>query len=176
MSAGAVREHRERAPSSVKVGIVTASTSRYAAFRRGERVVDDSGDAVEEVMRARGYSVVRYGVVDDDVKQIREAVLRGIAEGCDAFVVVGGTGVTARDVTVEAIRPLFEKELPGFGEVLRLESYKRIGAAGMLSRATAGVVRGAAVFAFPGSPDGARLAAELIAEELPHLVGLIRGS
>ncbi|MEN3048360.1 MAG: MogA/MoaB family molybdenum cofactor biosynthesis protein [Candidatus Caldarchaeales archaeon] len=175
MGTGAVREHRERAPKSVRVGIVTASTSRHAALRRGERVVDDSGDAVEEVMRGRGYSVVRYGVVDDDLKQIREAVLKGIAEGCDAFVVIGGTGIAMRDVTVEAVRPLFERELPGFGEVLRLESYKRIGAAAMLSRATAGIVRGAAVFAFPGSPDGARLAAELIADELPHLIGLLRG-
>lgn len=175
MSSGAVKEHRERAPRSIKVGMVTASTSRYEAFRRGQRVFDDSGDAVYEVMVRKGYSVARYGVVDDDVKQIRDAVLRGIVEGCDVFIVIGGTGVTKRDVTVEALRPLFEKELLGFGELLRVESYRRVGPAAMLSRATAGVIRGAAVFAFPGSPNGAGLAAELIADELPHLVGLLKG-
>ncbi|MCS7094473.1 MAG: MogA/MoaB family molybdenum cofactor biosynthesis protein [Thaumarchaeota archaeon] len=176
MGTGAVKEHRERAPKTIKIGVVTASTSRYEALQRGDKVVDDSGDAVTEVLDRKGHSVLRYGVVDDDVKQIREAVLKGIGEGCDVFIVIGGTGVARKDVTVEALRPLFEKELPGFGEVLRIESFRRIGAAAMLSRATAGIVMGCVVLAFPGSPDGARLAAELISEELPHIVGLLRAS
>lgn len=171
---GAVREHREAAPRSVKVGIVTASSSRYAMALRGEGFVDESGDAVEEVLSRAGHAVRRYGVVDDDVRMIRRALFRALEEGCEVFIVVGGTGVTSRDVTVEALRPLFEKELPGFGEVFRTESYRRIGGAAMLSRATAGVVRGMVVFAFPGSPDGARLAAEIVAHELPHLVHLAR--
>ncbi len=171
---GPVREHREAAPRSVTVGIVTASTSRFNRALRKEVFTDESGDAVEEVLRRAGHNVRRYGVVDDDVRMIRRALFRALEEGCEAFVVIGGTGVTPRDVTVEALRPLFEKELPGFGELFRLESYRRIGSAAMMSRATAGVVRGMAVFAFPGSPDGARLAAEMVAQELPHLVHLAR--
>jgi molybdenum cofactor biosynthesis protein B len=171
---GPVREHREAAPRSVTVGIVTASTSRYSKALRKESFTDESGDAVEEVLRRAGHNVRRYGVVDDDVRMIRRALFRAIEDGCDAFIVIGGTGVTPRDVTVEALRPLFEKELPGFGELLRIESYRRIGSAAMLSRAIAGIVRRMAVFAFPGSPDGARLAAEIVVQELPHLVHLAR--
>ncbi|MEM0375059.1 MAG: MogA/MoaB family molybdenum cofactor biosynthesis protein [Nitrososphaerota archaeon] len=171
---GPVKEHREAAPRSVTVGIVTASSSRYARSLQGEAVADESGDAVEEVLRRAGHAVRRYGVVDDDVRMIRRTLYKALEEGCDAFVVIGGTGVTSRDVTVEALRPLFDKELPGFGEVFRAESYRRIGGAAMLSRATAGVIRGMVVFAFPGSPDGARLAAEIVAGELPHLVHLAR--
>jgi len=171
---GPVREHREAAPKSVTVGIVTASTSRYSKLLRNENFTDESGDAVEEVLRGAGHNVRRYGVVDDDVRMIRRVLFKALEDGCDAFVVIGGTGVTPRDVTVEALRPLFDKELPGFGELLRIESYRRIGGAAMLSRATAGIVRGMAVFAFPGSPDGARLAAEIVARELPHLVHLAK--
>jgi molybdenum cofactor biosynthesis protein B len=153
---------------------VTASTSRYSKALRKESFTDESGDAVEEVLRSAGHNVRRYGVVDDDVRMIRRALFRALEDGCDAFIVIGGTGVTPRDVSVEALRPLFEKELPGFGELLRIESYRRIGSAAMLSRATAGIVRGMVVFAFPGSPDGARLAAEIVVQELSHLVHLAR--
>ena len=86
-------------------------------------------------------------------------------------MVCGGTGVSKSDVTIEAVEPLMEKALPGFGELLRLLSYRRVGAAAMLTRASAGVARGKAIFCVPGSPDAARLAAEeLIAPEAPHVV------
>jgi molybdenum cofactor biosynthesis protein B len=86
-------------------------------------------------------------------------------------VLTGGTGLTRRDVTPEAVRPLFEKEIAGFGELFRMLSHREIGSAAMLSRACAGTARGKAIFALPGSPAAVRLAMnELIVRELGHLV------
>jgi molybdenum cofactor biosynthesis protein B len=92
----------------------------------------------------------------------------------DVLAFVGGTGVSKTDVTVEAVRPLFEKELEGFGELLRSSSYERIGAAAMLSRATAGVAKGKVILCIPGSPDAVEQAFEVFGTELPHVLSVAR--
>jgi len=111
--------------------------------------------------------------VRDDAAQIRVAVERALASpSCGAVLLTGGTGASPRDVTPEAVRPLLERELPGFGELFRMLSFQAIGPAAMLSRAFAGTCAGKVVFGLPGSPAAIRLALERLAlPELGHLAG-----
>jgi molybdenum cofactor biosynthesis protein B len=166
---GSVQEHREQAPSRLGFGVVTASSSRTSED-------DTSGDLIRERVRGAGHRVVESRVVPDDTVEIRGAVEGLLArDEVDAVVVTGGTGFSPWDVTVEAVSPLFERELAGFGELFRMLSWEQVGSAAMLSRATAGVSRRRAIFLLPGSPKAVDLAMErLILPEAAHLVGLIR--
>jgi len=149
-------EHRSDAPTHVSCFVVTCSDSRAHAD-------DVSGRALREGLEAAGHSVVGQTVVRDEPEQIRAAVERGLEGGARAVLITGGTGITKRDQTVEAIRPLLEKEIPGFGELFRMLSFQEIGSAAWLSRAL--------VFVLPGSPNAVRLALDrLILPELGHAV------
>lgn len=164
-----VEEHRKHAPKSVGVAVITVSTTR-------SETEDDTGRLLRDGVATAGHRERLYEAVTDDVGKIRAAVARAVkTNGVDVVILNGGTGMAPRDVTREALDTLLEKRLPGFGELFRSLSYHEIGSAAMLSRAFAGVVRGAVVFALPGSPAGARLALEkLILPELGHLVGEVR--
>jgi molybdenum cofactor biosynthesis protein B len=158
------REHRSDAPTHVACFVLTCSDSRAHAD-------DVSGRALREGLEAAGHTVVGQTVVRDEPEEIRAAVERGLQGGARAVLVTGGTGITRRDQTVEAIRPLLEKEIPGFGELFRMLSFQEIGSAAWLSRALAGTVRGTLVFVLPGSPNAVRLALDrLILPELGHAV------
>jgi len=158
------REHRSDAPTQVSCFVLTCSDSRAHAD-------DVSGRALREALEAAGHSVVGQTVVRDEPDQIRAAVERGIEGGARAVLITGGTGITRRDQTVEAIRPLLEKEIPGFGELFRMLSFQEIGSAAWLSRALAGTSRGVLIFVLPGSPNAVRLALDrLILPELGHAV------
>ncbi len=162
------QEHQGKARASgkgvVACGVMTVSDSRT-------RETDDSGRLLLERLPAAGHEIVRYEVVRDEPARIATLVQEFIAGGCQAVILNGGTGIARRDSTFEAIDALLEKRLPGFGELFRMLSYGEIGAAAMLSRATAGLYQGAVVIALPGSPDAVRLALDaLIVPELSHLV------
>lgn len=157
--------HRRFGRRSLGFAVITVSDRRDATTDRG-------GPVAREAIAGAGHTVVRATIVGDEVEAIRAAVDAALDDaGCDVVVLTGGTGVARRDVTPEAVRPLFERELPGFGELFRQLSFAEIGAAAMLSRATAGTVRGRAVFLLPGSPAGVRLAMErLVLPEAGHLL------
>jgi molybdenum cofactor biosynthesis protein B len=171
VSGGAPAEHRAYAPESVGCAVLTVSDSRTVEN-------DSSGKAIREALEAAGHRAVRHEIVPDDAETIRLAVLRALARGdVDAVIATGGTGVSPRDVTPEAIEPLFEKPLAGFGELFRMLSFQEIGAAALLSRAAAGTAGGKVVFVLPGSSGAVRLGMErLIVPELAHLVGQLRRS
>jgi molybdopterin adenylyltransferase len=157
-------EHRSHAPTQVACFVLTCSDSRAQSD-------DVSGRALREGLQAAGHVLVGSAVVKDDAEAIRAAVTGALDAGARAVLVTGGTGITRRDQTVEAVRPLLEREIPGFGELFRMLSFQEIGSAAWLSRATAGTVRGALVFLLPGSPNAVRLALErLILPELGHAV------
>lgn len=151
--------------------VLTVSTTRTAAD-------DESGPAIEAVLEADGHEVAARRIVGDEVAEIRPAV-EDLVAGVNVVFVTGGTGPAPSDVTPEAVRGLAVKELDGFGERFRRASEEQVGAAAMFSRALAAIVEvegaRAAVFCLPGSPDGARLGAKLVAGELGHLVGLLEG-
>ena len=145
--------------------MITASDTRTEA-------TDASGRVLREALQGRGHQPVHGEIVKDDVAAIREAIARAKDAGAMAVLVTGGTGISSRDCTVDAVEGLFAKSLPGFGELFRMLSFQEIGSAAILSRATAGVTAdGLLVFALPGSSGACRLAAQkLIAPELAHLV------
>jgi molybdenum cofactor biosynthesis protein B len=162
MSAG---EHRGSAPARVRVALLTISDTRTEAD-------DTAGRSARALCEAAGHEVVDQRILRDEPALV-EAHLRALCEagGLDAIVSTGGTGISARDRTFEAVSRLIERELPGFGELFRALSFAEIGAAAMLSRATAGLFRGVAIFACPGSEAAVKLALErLILPELGHVV------
>lgn len=147
--------------------MVTASDSRSAE-------TDESGHLIRDLLTAAGHRVEYYVVLPDDPSRIRQALLDNLRD-LDAIIVNGGTGIAARDSTIEVVRMLLDKELEGFGELFRYLSYQQIGPAAILSRALAGVAAGKIVAALPGSPDACRLAMEkLLIPELGHMAHLLK--
>ena len=162
-----VHEHRRHAPACVNCGVLTVSDTRTEAD-------DASGRRIGELLREHGHRVPLYRIVKDEPALITQA-LREAPQEVAAIICNGGTGLAARDSTYEAIRALLDKEISGFGELFRMLSYETIGAAAMLSRATAGVMGDRVVFSLPGSPDAVDLAmTKLILPELGHVVGMVR--
>jgi len=169
------RHEAERSIESPVFGLLVISSSRYHALKRNQSVKDESGDLAQKILVEHGYKVGSRLLVNDDVHAIRLNVLKQLFEvNCDACVTMGGTGVSPRDVTVEAVKPLLDKELIGFSEILRAESYKKIGGAAMMTRAVAGVISGKVVVCLPGSPDSVQTGLALILGELKHLIHIAR--
>jgi len=153
---------------SLGVAVLTVSSSRSLDD-------DPAGDALESAVEAADHETVARAIVTDDRAAVEGRVLDLVATpAVDTVVTTGGTGVTPDDVTVEAVAPLFDKDLPGFGELFRRRSYDEIGTRVVGTRATAGVADGVPVFCLPGSENAARLGAELVVAEAPHLAGLAR--
>ena len=156
-------------PKRLVVAVLVVSDKRAAAAREG-RDEDLSGKIFEERIREIGHMAIRK-IVPDDPKKIRGAVRRFIADKkIDAVITTGGTGIAKRDVTIETVRPMFEKELPGFGEILRRMGYEKVGTPALLTRAAAGIVKRKPVFCLPGAPNAVEAAAGLILPELGHVV------
>jgi molybdenum cofactor biosynthesis protein B len=134
---------------------------------------DSGGALLVELIEGAGHPVASRAIVSDDVEVIRGAVREALAHAeVRAIIVTGGTGIAPRDVTPEALAPLVEREIPGFGELFRALSYEEIGTAALLSRAFAGMIGRRIVFALPGSRGAIRTAMEkLVLPELGHLVG-----
>jgi molybdenum cofactor biosynthesis protein B len=145
------------------VYVVTASDSRGEAE-------DASGAYLKSALAAAGHVLAGYRIVRDEPDQVRGALAAAAAAGAEAIVVNGGTGISGRDRTYEAVAGLLEKRIDGFGELFRMLSFQEIGSAAMLSRAVAGAWQGRAVFSVPGSTAAVRLAWErLIGPELGHV-------
>jgi len=128
----------------VRVAVLTISDTR-------DEESDTSGNILASRVEGAGHQLVARAIVKDDVEEIRAQVLKWVADGAEAIVTTGGTGITGRDVTPEAIRPLFDKEIDGFSVVFHLVSYQSVGLSTLQSRALAGIVKGCFVFCLPGS-------------------------
>jgi molybdenum cofactor biosynthesis protein B len=159
-----VTDHRATSPAVVPCFVLTVSDTRTLE-------TETSGRAIADLLQAAGHVVVDRQVVRDEPAEVARIVGGVIARGdVRAVITTGGTGITSRDSTYEALTALFEKRLDGFGELFRMLSFGEIGAAAMLSRATAGVVGRCAVFLLPGSEHAVRLAmTTLILPELAHV-------
>ena len=132
---------------------------------------DTSGQYLVDRFTEHGHIISDRRIVRDEIEEIRAVVAQSLSAELDALLMTGGTGVAPRDCTPEAVRPLLEVELPGFGELFRMLSYAEIGAASMLSRALAGRIGKLLVFCLPGSTNAVRLATDkLLLSDLPHLV------
>jgi molybdenum cofactor biosynthesis protein B len=160
-----VKEHKYHAVKNIQCAVLTVSDSRTEEN-------DDSGRTIIDALKKNDHGVGHYEIIKDDKAQINDEISSLLADSkIQAIIVNGGTGIGNRDVTYEAVTPLLEKELKGFGELFRALSYKEIGSAAMMSRAFAGVAKGKLVLCMPGSPNACVLGMrELIIPELGHMV------
>ena len=158
-------EHKAAAPSSIRCFVLTVSDTRTEE-------TDTSGRAIVALLESAGHAVAGRAIVKDDPELVRGTVERQLANpDVQAIITTGGTGITSRDATYEAIDALLQKRLDGFGELFRMLSYHQIGPAAMMSRASAGLVAGRIIVSLPGSEAAVRLAMEkLVIPELGHLV------
>jgi molybdenum cofactor biosynthesis protein B len=142
--------------STLRIGVITVSDTRTLE-------TDKSGQLLVEFVHRSGHQLIHRVIVKDDLTTIRDAVARHCAAGSlDVVLLTGGTGITERDVTPEAVLPLVTKDIPGFGELFRMLSYADIGAATIQSRAFAALCGRVLVFALPGSTGAVQLAVDKI--------------
>jgi molybdenum cofactor biosynthesis protein B len=160
-----VAEHKALSPDRVACFVLTVSDSRTLGS-------DTSGQVIATLLEAAGHTVTGRQAVRDEPADVAQTIRDQIARSeARVIITTGGTGISRRDSTYEAVTALFDKRLDGFGEIFRMLSFEEIGSAAILSRATAGVAGGCAIFMLPGSPAAVRLAMErLILPELGHIV------
>jgi len=158
-------EHNAQAPRSVRCAIVTVSDTRTIE-------TDASGRAIADLLTAAGHQVAGRTIVKDDPDLVRGTIERQLAApDVHAIITTGGTGITSRDSTYEAVGGMLQKRLDGFGELFRMLSFQQIGSAAIMSRACAGLAAGRIIICLPGSEAAVRLALEkLVIPELGHLV------
>lgn len=159
------QEHKKSAPKRISLGILTVSTTRTPA-------TDKSGIWIAKQARKEGHEVLHHSIITDEAAAISKALLDVIhGDHPQAMLLTGGTGISQRDVTIEAVRPLLKKELPGFGYLFTQLSFEEIDSAALMSRATAGIVENTVIFCMPGSLSACKLACKnLIFPELGHIV------
>jgi len=158
-------EHKATAPTSVGCFVLTVSDTKTPE-------TDTSGKLIRDLLAGGGHAVVGSAVVRDEPADVTRVVREACADARVTVVILtGGTGITSRDSTFEAVSTLLDKTLPGFGELFRVLSYQDVGPAAMLSRAQMGIHARRIVVSLPGSPNACRLALEkLLLPELGHLV------
>ena len=147
----------------ISAAIITVSSTRT-------RKDDISGKAIEKILQGNNIPISYYTIIPDHIESIRDAWFMAM-KTANCIIFNGGTGLTHDDCTIEAISPLLEKTIDGFGELFRMKSIQQIGTASMLSRAVAGISNGKAVFCIPGSTPAVTLATkELILPEIAHIL------
>jgi molybdenum cofactor biosynthesis protein B len=169
-------EHKSGAPSDIRFAVVVVSDSRYRQFEKTGKIEDESSSIAKRLIEQRGYEITKKEIVPDDGARIIGTMLELVScDDCDVIVTIGGTGLSRRDVTIESVHKLVEKEVVGFGEFFRSLSLQRIGTASMLSRASASVIAGKIVFCLPGSPQSIELGlGELVLPEIGHMLKHVR--
>jgi len=170
--------HEYKLRMKPKTYIVTVSTSRYNSLIQGYEYHDQSGDLAEELLRGYGIEDIERILIKDDINMIREVLDRAIKSGAHMIIFIGGTGVSDSDVTIEALKPLFKKELTSFNTLFTMYSEAEVGSRAISSRATAGIIDKILVFALPGSTNAVKTALKkIILKEYEHLLyiaGILR--
>jgi molybdenum cofactor biosynthesis protein B len=161
--------HKKNVPQNIKIAVISVSTTRKLSE-------DKSGKWIKKQAKKEGHEVIIHQVVTDDIQAIAELTRHVTQKICpDAVIMTGGTGISPKDVTIEAVKPLFEKELTAFGVLFAQLSFEEIDSAAILSRATAGIIENTIVFCMPGSIKACKLACKnLIFPELGHILKHIK--
>jgi molybdenum cofactor biosynthesis protein B len=158
-------EHKATAPTTLGCWVLTVSDTKT-------QETDTSGALIRERLTAAGHRVVGSSIVRDEPTDVQRIIREAVADASvQVIILTGGTGITSRDSTFEAVEAMLDKRLPGFGELFRMLSFQEIGAAAMLSRAQMGIHARRIVVSLPGSPNACRLALDkLLLPEMGHLV------
>ncbi len=168
-----IHSHKNGAPKIINFAVIVSSSSRYQKLKAKEQFTDYSGDLIVDLVKKAGHRVISRQILPDDRVLLGKTVGNKIgSEDVDAIIVCGGTGVSLTDITIETLRPLMVKTLPGFGELFRKLSYEEIGSAAIMTRALAGVTdQGKVIFCIPGSPQAVNLVmTKLILPEAGHIL------
>ena len=163
MKSETAKEHQKESSKDISCGIITLSDSRKS------KKADLSGKYMAQEIETR-YTLNSRKIIPDESEDLINAINEMVDDDIDVILTTGGTGLDARDITVETVESLFRKKLEGFGEIFRVKSYEEIGAAALLSRATAGIYKNTVIFSMPGSPNAVKTALSIIIDELPHFV------
>ena len=163
MKSETAKQHQNQSSNEIDCGLITLSDSR-----KSEKL-DLSGKYIADEIESK-YTLKSRKLIPDEKKDLINAIEDMIIEDVDVILTNGGTGLAARDITVETVESLFDKKIDGFGELFRAKSFEEIGSAALLSRATAGVYKKTIIFSMPGSPNAVKTALSLIIDELPHFV------
>ena len=165
--------HKASANKSYEAAVISISTSRfmkYGSVKTPEEAEDISGRIIVDLLENAGHKLLLYVLISDEGQSITEAI-KTVVNDVDVVITTGGTGLAPRDVTIEAVRQMIRKDIPGFGELFRLISYDEVGSSAMLTRASSGIMEKTAIFCLPGSPNAVKLAMEaLILPELQHIL------
>lgn len=159
------KDHKEKAVKNINCMVITVSDTRTDE-------TDSSGKLIQSLLKENGHIIANYKILKDVPVLIRDTVANAIVDNnLHAIIINGGTGISKRDTTFEAVDSLLEKRLEGFGELFRYLSFQEIGSAAIMSRASAGVYRGKIIISIPGSESAVKLAMEkLILPELGHII------
>jgi len=169
-------QHKKKGPDNVNLALVIVSTSKFNELQEKKISSDKTIPLVTQILDQNPEVFLASSeIVSDNQVQIVEMLERLLnVSSLHAIIFSGGTGLTPKDVTYEAIKPLLEKTIDGFGELFRYLSYKDIGPSSMFSRALAGKIKNKAIFLLPGSPNAVKLALnELILPEIKHMIYMI---
>jgi molybdopterin adenylyltransferase len=170
MNGMSVEEHKKEAPKHVACKVITVTDTRT-------KETDKSGKLILQLLQSSGHQIIDYAIVKDEQEQIRREIIKGCEDPLvEVIITNGGTGIAKRDVTIETVQQLIEKEIVGFGEIFRYLSYTEdIGSAAILSRAIAGISSNTAIFSMPGSTGAVKLGMEkLILPEINHVARELR--
>lgn len=169
--------HKSSSPFQVTIFIITCSSSKYKDKTKGKVVCDPSGDLIERLLKENRHIVYGRELVPDEKIMIENAVKKALSnEKIESIIITGGTGIAPKDITIESVKNFLDKEIPGFGELLRNISFNDIGSAAMITRALAGVAKKNLIFCLPGSPNAVEKAmTRLIIPEIGHMLKHARG-
>lgn len=167
MTSETMEEHKKKSPIEVNCGVITLSDTKTKDKKAGKDT-DISGKLIVDEL-SKKYNVISYEIIPDEKDQLLNIIEKMKSEKVDFIITTGGTGIGSRDITIETVKPLFEKKINGFGEIFRLKSYEKLGSGAMLSRAVAGTYGKSIIFSMPGSPNAVKLGISLIINELAHL-------
>ncbi|MDR1722010.1 MAG: molybdenum cofactor biosynthesis protein MoaB [Methanobrevibacter sp.] len=172
MKSKTMEKHKKKTPIDFFCGIITLSDSKSKNTGK-EEDKDLSGLYIKEELEKK-YKVGSYKIIPDSQNELLDTIESMISDNISVIVTTGGTGIGSRDITVETVQELFEKELTGFGEIFRFKTYEELGSGAILSRATAGVYKKTLIISMPGSPNAVKLGLSLVINELGHLVKHLR--
>ncbi len=160
--------HKKHTPQDIKCGVITLSDSRSNS--EDGKKTDISGKYIIDLLEEKNYEIVQYNIIADKKEDLINTIKEMNEKSCDAIFTNGGTGLESKDITIETVKTLYEKEITGFGEIFRAKSYEELGGGALLSRASAGVYNKTIIFSMPGSPNAVKTAMSIIIDEIGHLV------
>jgi molybdenum cofactor biosynthesis protein B len=166
-------KHLPKTPIAVlaKVFMMSDSLSQLSEKKRAK--LDTSGEIAHQFCLTQKYEWFGIDYLPDEMRDLQAVIRQNLDQKINLLITIGGTGIAKRDITIEAIRPLLDKELPGFGELFRSQTFQEVGSVSMMTRTLAGIAQHSLIICLPGSPNAVKLGLNLISQEISHILNHI---